>query len=138
MPRVRKVPQRQCVACGRTRGKRDLVRVVRTPAGDVRVDVTGRLAGRGAYVCPEPDCVDRAVRDGRLAGVLEQPLPDGLLDALREAAARDATPRAPVVRRVSLRQVQEAGRGNAAPRGIRDAAAQAPIGLNRRETEGSS
>jgi len=88
-----------------------MLRVVRTPAGDMKVDATGKLAGRGAYVCPEPDCIERAVRGGRLAGALERPLPDGLLDALREAASRDATPRTPVVRRISLRQVQEAGRG---------------------------
>ncbi|HYM70897.1 MAG TPA: YlxR family protein [bacterium] len=138
MPRVRKVPQRQCVACGRTRGKRDLVRVVRTPTGDVHVDATGRLAGRGAYVCPEADCVERAVRGGRLAGVLEQPLPEGLLDALREAAVRDEAPRAPVVRRVSLRQVQEAGRAEPGTTGTPRSGAHTPIGLNRRETEGSS
>ena len=111
MPKVRKIPQRQCVACGETRSKRDLVRVVRTPAGEVRVDATGKLSGRGAYVCPAPSCVDRALRDGRLAGILERPLPETLSEALREAVSRDTTPRAPVVRRISLRQAAEALRG---------------------------
>jgi len=104
MPKVRKIPQRQCVACGETRSKRELVRVVRTPSGEVRVDTTGKLSGRGAYVCPAPGCVDRALRDGRLAGILERPLPDTLADSLRAAVSRDAIPRAPVVRRISLRQ----------------------------------
>ena len=108
MPKVRKVPQRQCVACGETRSKRELVRVVRTPAGEVRVDPTGKLSGRGAYVCPDPGCVDRALRDGRLAGILERPLPDTLAESLRDALSRDLAPRAPVVRRVSLRQAEEA------------------------------
>jgi predicted RNA-binding protein YlxR (DUF448 family) len=108
MPKTRKVPQRQCVACGQTRGKRELVRVVRTPSGEVRVDPTGKLSGRGAYVCPEAGCMDRAVREGRLAGVLERPVPGTLIEALREAASREVTPRAPVVRRIPLRQSGQA------------------------------
>ena len=108
MPKVRKIPQRQCVACGETRSKRELVRVVRTPDGEVRVDATGKLSGRGAYVCPAPECVDRALRDGRLAGILERPLPEALSGSLRDAVSQELAPRAPVVRRISLRQVSEA------------------------------
>jgi predicted RNA-binding protein YlxR (DUF448 family) len=108
MPKVRRIPQRQCVACGETRSKRDLVRVVRTPAGEVRVDATGKLSGRGAYVCPDAECVDRAVRGGRLAGILERPMPETLADSLKDAASRDRAPRAPVVRRVSLREAADA------------------------------
>jgi uncharacterized protein len=102
VPKVRKVPQRQCVACGQVRAKRDLVRVVRTPGGDVQVDRTGKVSGRGAYVCPDPACVDRACRSGRLAGVLDRPIAEDLADRLREAIVRPAPARAPVVRRVSL------------------------------------
>ena len=108
MPKVRKIPQRQCVACGETRSKRELIRVVRTPAGEVRVDATGKLSGRGAYVCSDAACVDRALRDGRLSGILERPLPETLDDALRQAVSRDLVPRAPVVRRISLRDAAEA------------------------------
>jgi predicted RNA-binding protein YlxR (DUF448 family) len=87
------------------RAKRDLVRVVRTPKGDVRVDLGGKLSGRGAYVCPEAACVDRALREGRLGGVLERPIPDEVAQSLREAASRPLPPRAPVVRRITLRQL---------------------------------
>ncbi len=104
MPKVRRVPQRQCVACGRVRAKRDLVRVVRTPDGGVRVDATGKVSGRGAYVCPDTACVDQAVRSGRLAGALERPLAEDIAERLREAIVRPAVPRAPVVRRVSLKE----------------------------------
>lgn len=104
MPKTRKVPQRQCVACGQVRPKRDLVRVVRTPAGDVRVDVTGKVSGRGAYVCPDAGCVDRALRGGRLAGALAQPLAEDLAERLREASVRPAPLRPPVVRRISLKE----------------------------------
>ena len=111
MPKVRKIPQRQCVACGRVRPKRDLVRIVRTPAGDVRVDATGKVSGRGAYVCPDGACVERAVRDGRLAGALERPLGEDMAQRLREAIVRPAPAKhaAPVVRRVPLRAQHGSG-----------------------------
>jgi uncharacterized protein len=109
VPKVRKIPRRQCVACGQVRAKRDLVRVVRTPAGDVRVDVTGKVSGRGAYVCPDGTCVDRALRGGRLAGILDRPLAEDIAQRLREAIVRPAPPRAPVTRRVSLQEQQGTG-----------------------------
>lgn len=68
--RARPVPQRTCVSCRRTGEKRELVRVVRTPQGTVEVDRTGKKPGRGAYVCGERDCWDRAVRQGRLEHAL--------------------------------------------------------------------
>lgn len=107
MPRVRRVPQRQCVACGQMRPKRELLRVVRTPSGEVRLDLTGKAAGRGAYVCPQDGCVDRAVRDGRLSGALDRPIPEELVQALRDALQRPAAPRAPVVHRITLRELEQ-------------------------------
>jgi predicted RNA-binding protein YlxR (DUF448 family) len=55
-PRPKHVPQRTCVVCRSERGKRELVRIVRTPAGSVQVDPTGKLAGRGAYLCKAQSC----------------------------------------------------------------------------------
>jgi len=83
MPKVRKIPQRTCVACGRARPKRELVRAVRTPAGEIKVDLTGKVSGRGAYVCPEPECVERGLREGRLQHALEIPIPESAMDELR-------------------------------------------------------
>ncbi len=102
MPKTRRLPQRQCVACGQMRAKRDLVRIVRTPGGEIRVDPTGKLSGRGAYVCPEAACVDRALREERLARTLERAIPEDVAEGLRGALTRPAPPRAPVVRRVML------------------------------------
>jgi predicted RNA-binding protein YlxR (DUF448 family) len=93
MAKVRRVPQRQCVACRQMRPKRELIRVVRTPAGDVRVDATGKVSGRGAYVCPSVECADLALRAGRLQHALEVPTPEDVAAALREMAGR--TTRAP-------------------------------------------
>jgi len=68
--RPRRVPQRTCVACRSTSGKRDLVRIVRTPAGAVEVDETGKKAGRGAYLCANPACWADALKKGRLDSAL--------------------------------------------------------------------
>ena len=64
--RTRHVPERSCVICGTKTAKRDLVRVVMTPLGECRVDETGKLAGRGAYLCHRPECWHRAVTSDRL------------------------------------------------------------------------
>jgi hypothetical protein len=58
------------------------MRVVRTPAGDVVLDDTGRLAGRGAYVCRSTDCLERAITKGALSRALKTPLPADLRGAL--------------------------------------------------------
>lgn len=67
---AKKTPIRTCIACGASGDKRDLVRVVRTPEGAVALDVTGRAAGRGAYVCRDAKCFERACSkrlfDGKL------------------------------------------------------------------------
>jgi predicted RNA-binding protein YlxR (DUF448 family) len=56
------VPTRTCVACRTTRFKREFVRLVRTPEGEVKVDLTGKLAGRGAYLCQDDACWTQAER----------------------------------------------------------------------------
>lgn len=93
MPKTRRVPERTCVACGRVRPKRELVRIVRTPSGEIRVDLTGKVSGRGAYVCPEPPCAERGVKEGRLRHALETPVPETLIEDLRKAVGVAATGR---------------------------------------------
>lgn len=90
MPKVRHVPERQCVACRQMRPKRELIRVVRTPGGEVRVDATGKVSGRGAYVCPAGDCAEVAVRERRLQHVLEVTIPEAVAGELQALAARTA------------------------------------------------
>jgi len=64
--RPRALPQRTCVACGTTTNKRELVRIVRTPEMRVLADATGKLAGRGAYICHQAECWMLAVKKGKL------------------------------------------------------------------------
>lgn len=84
--RPRHVPQRTCVACRRTFAKRELVRIVRTPEGVVEVDPTGKRSGRGAYLCPTPDCWHLAVQKGRLDRALKTNLGAGDKEALLQYA----------------------------------------------------
>jgi len=68
--RLRRVPQRTCVGCMEVKGKKELIRVVKTPEGAVEVDPTGKRAGRGAYLCPNTNCLDKAVKGKRLEKAL--------------------------------------------------------------------
>ena len=79
---MRRPPTRSCVACRTAREKRELLRVVRTPAGTMIADPTGRLAGRGAYVCRDAGCITTAIQRGALSRALETPVPAELSDAL--------------------------------------------------------
>jgi len=56
----KRIPERQCVGCQVMKQKRSMVRVVLTPEGEILIDATGKRAGRGAYICPDQDCFDRA------------------------------------------------------------------------------
>jgi predicted RNA-binding protein YlxR (DUF448 family) len=78
------VPQRSCVACRTARGKWELVRVVRTPLGAVQVDPTGKLAGRGAYLCRNEACLAQAVKQKKLNRALGVAVEAGLAEELRQ------------------------------------------------------
>lgn len=83
---ARRPPTRSCVACRTARTKREFLRVVRTPAGEVRLDDTGRANGRGAYVCRDDVCITTAIEKGALARALETRLPAELKTELERAA----------------------------------------------------
>lgn len=78
----KKIPQRQCMGCRERRAKKELIRVVRTPEGAVRLDFGGKLNGRGAYLCPNPDCLKKALRSKALDRALEITIPDQVLAQL--------------------------------------------------------
>jgi predicted RNA-binding protein YlxR (DUF448 family) len=67
---ARPVPQRTCVACRRVRDKRDLVRLVRAAGGDIEIDGTGKKEGRGAYICPDRACWEKALKGKQLENAL--------------------------------------------------------------------
>ena len=79
------------MACRATNAKRELVRIVRTPDGRVEIDPSGRMAGRGAYLCADGSCWARAVERGSLSKALGVPLPAGLRDQLLARAGTMTT-----------------------------------------------
>jgi len=70
-PAVRKLPQRSCIACRTTSDKREFVRIVRTPEGTIEIDLTGKKAGRGAYLCTSYACWEQALKKGRIEAALK-------------------------------------------------------------------
>jgi predicted RNA-binding protein YlxR (DUF448 family) len=80
----RRIPQRTCVGCRTVRPKRELIRVVRRPTGEIEVDFTGKVPGRGAYICPDVECLRAAVKGRRLDRALERTVDDDTLRILEE------------------------------------------------------
>lgn len=89
MQKKRKIPQRTCIGCRTVRPKRDLVRIVRTPEGEVLLDSTGKRSGRGAYVCPDESCVEQAFRKKQLERALEVTITPEVIGRLRDELRRD-------------------------------------------------
>lgn len=73
---MKRVPMRMCVGCGELKPKRELVRVVRTAEGEILLDPTGKKSGRGAYVCSDPACLQKAQKGRKLERALEHPISD--------------------------------------------------------------
>ena len=82
MPKVKKIPQRQCVGCRTMKDKKALIRVVKSPEGDVSLDTMGRKPGRGAYVCPDVECLRKARKSRALERAFETQIPPEVYDAM--------------------------------------------------------
>ena len=80
----KKIPQRQCLSCRERRPKRELIRVVRTPEGSVSLDFSGKMNGRGAYLCPNPECLKKALRSKALDRSLEVAIPEDVYGRLQK------------------------------------------------------
>jgi len=78
----KKIPQRQCMGCRERKNKRDMIRVVRTTEGTVALDFGGKMNGRGAYVCPDPQCLQKARKTRSLERCLEVEIPQEVYDRL--------------------------------------------------------
>ena len=79
---VRKVPLRQCLGCRAMLPKRELIRVVRSPEGEISLDLTGKKPGRGAYVCRNADCLKKAQKAKSLQKAFGSPVPEDVFPGL--------------------------------------------------------
>lgn len=81
---VKKTPLRKCTGCGEMKPKKELVRVVKSPEGEVSLDLTGRKPGRGAYVCPRVDCLRLARKARRLEKAFSCQIPAPVYERMEE------------------------------------------------------
>lgn len=78
----KKIPMRQCVGCREMKAKKELVRVVRSPEGEISLDFRGKAPGRGAYVCRQAECLRRAIKSRALERGLDCQIPQEIYDQL--------------------------------------------------------
>ena len=78
----KKIPLRQCLGCNEHKPKKELLRVVRTPEGDIVLDFTGKKSGRGAYICYNVKCLKKARKSGRIAINLDVEIPVSIYDKM--------------------------------------------------------
>ncbi|NMP37584.1 MAG: YlxR family protein [Clostridiales bacterium] len=83
----KKVPLRKCTGCGEMKPKRELIRVVKSPEGEISLDLNGRAAGRGAYVCPDAACLRAARKAKRFERAFECRIPDEVFEKMEEKLA---------------------------------------------------
>ena len=80
----KKIPQRQCMGCRERKEKREMIRVVRSPEGEISLDFRGKAPGRGAYICPKMDCLKRAIKAKSLERSLDTAIPEEIYARLEQ------------------------------------------------------
>lgn len=80
----KKIPLRQCLGCREMKPKRELIRAVRSPEGEVSLDFKGKKPGRGAYLCYNPECLKRAVKSRALSRAFGVEIPPEIMETLAE------------------------------------------------------
>ena len=81
---AKKVPRRMCSGCGEMKPKRELVRAVKSPDGEISLDLTGKKSGRGAYVCKNMDCLKKARKAKRFERAFSCAIPDEVYQRMEE------------------------------------------------------
>ena len=89
MQKIKKQPMRKCTGCNEMKEKRELVRIVRDPEGNVSVDLTGKKSGRGAYICKDKKCLAAAKKAKRLERAFECSLPEEIYEKLEKEISDD-------------------------------------------------
>ena len=82
--KVKKIPLRMCTGCMEMKPKKELIRVVKSPEGEVSVDLTGKKSGRGAYICKDVECLEKAFKAKRLSRNLDIAINEDIYTRLKE------------------------------------------------------
>ena len=80
----KKIPMRQCLGCREMKPKRELIRAVKSPDGGISLDFKGKAPGRGAYICPNADCLKKAIKARALEKAFSAQIPDEVYKAISE------------------------------------------------------
>ena len=88
-PKQKKMPVRQCLGCGEHKLKSELIRVVRDPQGEISLDLRGKTSGRGAYVCHDVRCLNKARKSKRIERALDCTIPEEIYDRMIEELSED-------------------------------------------------
>ena len=78
----KKIPMRQCIGCGEMKPKKEMIRVIKTAEDEIILDTTGRKNGRGAYICPESECLKKAIKCKGLERSFKMPIPKDVYEML--------------------------------------------------------
>ena len=82
---MKKILQRTCIGCRVKKDKADLIRIVRQTNGEIAIDKTGKLPGRGAYICGDEECLEKIIKSNILSKTLESTVPEEIFEELRGA-----------------------------------------------------
>ncbi len=80
----KKIPMRQCLGCREMKAKRELIRAVKSPSGEISLDFKGKAPGRGAYICPNTECLKKAIKAKALEKAFSAQIPDEVYKVLSE------------------------------------------------------
>lgn len=87
--KTKKIPERMCTGCMEMKAKKELIRIVRSKEGEISVDLVGKKPGRGAYICKNIECLEKAVKTKRLEKNLEVKIDEEIYNKLREEIANE-------------------------------------------------
>lgn len=85
---MKKLPSRTCIGCNTQKLKKELIRIVKNKAGEIKLDKTGKLPGRGAYICDDIECLNKAIRSKRLERCFEMKIEEAIYEELQNTISK--------------------------------------------------
>lgn len=81
---MKKLPQRTCIGCNLKKDKKELIRIVKNSKGEINIDFTGKMEGRGTYICKNEDCLNKAIKNKRITKVFEKEITNEIYEKIKE------------------------------------------------------
>lgn len=80
---MKRLPQRTCIGCNTKKDKKELIRIVKNKNGEIRVDLAGKMEGRGTYICKNEECLKKAIKNKKMARTFEMDIDDKIYEDIR-------------------------------------------------------